>query len=91
MDENPDANPMRWAHAALRCRAVSKRTGLPCKAPAVRGWRICRMHGAGGGAPRGKAHGQYRHGGRTLDAMEAMRLVNALARMMMSEEQRHDV
>lgn len=76
-----DANPMHKAHAAPRCGAKSKRTGLPCNAPAVRGWRVCRMHGAGGGAPRGKAHGQYRHGGRSIEAMKAARLVNALASM----------
>ena len=44
-------NSMEKAHAALRCHARSKRTGLPCKAPAVRGFRVCRMHGARGGAP----------------------------------------
>jgi hypothetical protein len=36
-------------HAALRCRAQSKRTGEPCRAPAVRGWEVCRMQGARGG------------------------------------------
>jgi hypothetical protein len=35
-------------HAALHCHAQSKRTGEP--APAVRGWQVCRMHGARGGA-----------------------------------------
>ena len=81
MEAKTDANPMHKAHAAPRCRAQSKRTGLLCKAPAVRGWRVCRMHGARGGAPRGKAHGQYRHGGRSIEAMRAVRLVNALARV----------
>jgi hypothetical protein len=45
------------AHEAPRCRAKSKRTGKPCRAPAVRGSRVCRMHGAGGGAPTGKRMG----------------------------------
>ena len=40
------------------------------------------MHGAGSGAPRGKAHRQYLHGGWTIEAMEATRLVNAVARML---------
>ena len=31
--------PMQRAHAAPRCTARSKRTGLRCKAPAVRGFR----------------------------------------------------
>ena len=38
---------------ALRCHAKSKRSGIQCRAPAVRGHSICRMHGAGGGAPKG--------------------------------------
>ena len=45
-------NPMDKARAAPRCHARSKRTGLPCGAPAVSGWKVCRFHGAGGGAPR---------------------------------------
>ncbi len=44
-------DPMQSAHAALRCGAKSKRTGDPCRAPAVRGCRVCWMHGAGGGRP----------------------------------------
>ena len=51
------------AHAAPRCTAKSKRTGLPCRQAAVNGWRVCRMHGAGGGAPKGNknrlVHGYY--------------------------------
>jgi hypothetical protein len=42
-------NPMHKAHAAPRCKARSKRTGQPCRSPAVRGWKVCRMHGARGG------------------------------------------
>ncbi len=45
-----------------RCRATSKRTKLPCQAPAVNGWAVCRFHGARGGAPKGKRNGMYRHG-----------------------------
>ena len=32
-----------------RCTARSKRTGEPCRNPAVLGWNVCRMHGARGG------------------------------------------
>ena len=50
-------------HKAKRCQARSKRTGKPCRAPAVRGYAVCRMHGARGGAPKGNdnalKHGQY--------------------------------
>ena len=36
-------NPMHWPiHRASRCRAKSKRSGLQCRAPAVRGSKVCR-------------------------------------------------
>jgi hypothetical protein len=73
-------NPMQKAHAAPRCRAKSKRTGKPCRAPAVRGYRVCRMHGARGGAPEGERNGNYRHGARTNETMEMVRLIKRLAR-----------
>lgn len=76
-----DANPMQSAHAAPRCNARSKRTGKPCRAPAVRGWRVCRMHGARGGAPEGEANGAYRHGLRTLEAAAWRQEIAMLVRM----------
>lgn len=76
-----DANPMRGAHAVPRCTARSKWTGLRCRGPAVRGWTVCRMHGARGRAQRGEAHGNYRHDGRTREVVEVRILVNVLARL----------
>jgi hypothetical protein len=38
---------------APRCSAHSKRTGLPCTNPAIKGAVVCRMHG--GSAPQVKA------------------------------------
>jgi hypothetical protein len=38
------------------------------------------MHGAGGGAPRGKRNGNYRHGQRTLEAMAPRAEISALVR-----------
>ena len=73
----PDAYPM---HCAPRCTAKSKGTGLLCRSPAVRGWTVCRMHGAGGGARPGKAHPNWKHGGRAGEAVELRKLVNALGR-----------
>ena len=64
-----------------RCKAKSKRTGKRCRAPAVRGCRVCRMHGAGGGAPTGKQNGNYRHGRRTNEAIQAVRYINFLSRL----------
>jgi len=70
-------NPMHKAHAAPQCTARSKRTGQPCRSPAVRGWKVCRMHGARGGAPEGKSEGDYRHGGRTKATIELWRFSKA--------------
>jgi hypothetical protein len=47
---------------APRCTARSKRTGQRCKAPAVRGYNVCRFHGARGGAPKEHANGAWKHG-----------------------------
>jgi len=75
-------NPMQSAHDAPRCKAKSKRTGLRCRSPAVNGYRVCRMHGAGGGAPEGKRNGSFRHGGRTREVIEASRFIRAMARVV---------
>lgn len=77
MSEKTAINPM---HLAKRCRAHSKRTGLPCRSPAMRGWSVCRMHGARGGAKPGKLNGNYRHGGRTRQSMATMLAVRTLVR-----------
>jgi len=69
-------------NSAPRCHARSKRSGLPCKAPAVRGYRVCRMHGARGGAPEGKSNGNYRHGQATNDGRRRMAKIIYLGRML---------
>lgn len=73
-----DANPMQSAHAAPRCQARSKRNGAACRAPAVRGWTVCRMHGARGGAPEGSRNGAWRHGGRSRESIEGREGIAAL-------------
>ena len=65
---------------APRCSATSKRTGKPCQAPAVRDWTVCRFHGAGGGGPKGKRNGMYKHGLYTGEAIEERRALSALLR-----------
>lgn len=66
---------MQWPmHQALRCHAKSKRSGKPCRSPAVKGYSVCRMHGAGGGAPKGNRNG-LKHGLYSADAIEARRFV----------------
>ena len=69
---------MDKAHNAPRCTAKSKRSGQRCRAPAVKGWRVCRMHGARGGAPEGERNGNYRHGARTKEAIELRKLIRRL-------------
>jgi len=71
-------NPMQKAHAAPRCTARSRRSGERCRSPAVRGWSVCRMHGARGGAPEGERNGNYRHGARTKETIAFWRLIKAL-------------
>ena len=73
-----DVNPMQRAHQSPRCHAHAKRTGILCKNPAVRGWAVCRMHGAGGGSPSGPKHPNYRHGTRTKVLQEIRQLVREL-------------
>ena len=65
---------------AARCSATSKRTGKPCQAPAVKGWAVCRFHGARGGGPEGNRNGRYRHGLCTKEAVEERRLLRELLR-----------
>mgnify|MGYP003443445920 FL=1 len=74
-------NPMRPAQRladAPRCTATAKTTRCRCKAPAVKGWSVCRMHGARGGAPYGPANGRWRHGNRTMEADALRRSIAAL-------------
>src|SRR4051812_35564571 len=76
-----EINPMRLPiHLAARCTACSKRTQLRCRAPAVRGQTVCRMHGARGGAPNGEKNGRYQHGRMTKEALQERRAVSDLLR-----------
>ena len=65
---------------APRCRARSKRTGKPCQSPAVTGWKVCRHHGAGGGAPKGERNGNYKTGFYTREAAAERRMLSAFLR-----------
>jgi hypothetical protein len=65
-----------------RCKATSKRTRKPCQAPAVNGWKVCRFHGAGGGAPKGERNGMFRHGEYTGDALARRKEVADLIRQV---------
>jgi hypothetical protein len=60
-------------HRTLRCGART-RSGNPCRSPAVRGKRRCRMHGgaAGSGAPTGNQNA-LRHGHYSAEAIARRR------------------
>ena len=40
------------------------------------------MHGARGGAPEGKRNGNFKHGGRTKEVIEAARYTRELLRLV---------
>lgn len=71
-------------HKSPRCSARSKRTGLPCKSPAVQGWKVCRMHGAGGGAKPGRDNPNYKTGQHTKEALAARLLIRQCREMLSS-------
>ena len=65
----------------FRCGART-RIGNPCRSPAVRGKRRCRMHGgaAGSGAPIGNTNA-LRHGHYTAEAVAHRRALAELIRL----------
>jgi glucans biosynthesis protein len=78
------ANPMERAHAAPRCGAHARTTGAPCRAPAVKDKKRCRLHGgASPGAPTGARNGAYKDGRRTKEAIAQRREGRALLRAML--------
>ena len=84
MGEKARNNPMHpmvdRLNRAPRCGART-RGGSPCRSPAVRGKRRCRMHGgaAGSGAPEGNRNA-LKHGARSSEAPAWRRRVRELLR-----------
>ena len=72
-------------HESPRCGAHSRRTGQPCRSPAVRGKKRCRMHGGAfrSGARKGnknalksgdftrEAIAEWREVGRMISAIDS--------------------
>ena len=73
-------DPTQRLRDAPRCHATAKRTLLRCQAPAVRGWHVCRVHGAGGGHSAGPTHPQWKHGGRSGEVVNLRKVTALLAR-----------
>ena len=76
-DANP-IDPTQRLRDAPRCSAMAKSTRQRCRNPSKQGWNVCRLHGAGGGAPSGPAHPNYKHGLRTKE----MQLIRRLATLL---------
>jgi hypothetical protein len=83
-DANPN-DPVHRLRSAPRCRAKAKSTGERCKCPAVRGWRVCRVHGARGGHAAGPRHPQWKHGGRSQEVVQAKALNRLVARLSLDD------
>jgi hypothetical protein len=64
--------------ASPRCGAKTP-AGKPCRSPAARGKKLCRMHGGapGSGAPK-KNRSAFKHGLFTRGAIEQRKQVQAL-------------
>ena len=71
-------DPTKRLNDAPRCIATAKSTGKRCRAPAVQGWSVCRMHGARGGHAAGPSHPSWKHGERSQSANQARKAVNYL-------------
>lgn len=66
--------------AAALCGAKNRR-GLPCRCPAMRGKKRCRLHGGKSpGAPKGRGNGNYRHGGEAGEVKALRRMVREIVR-----------
>jgi glucans biosynthesis protein len=83
-----EANPMQSElpmHLSPRCQAQTRQK-QPCRSPAVRGKRVCRMHGGSSpGAPQGAANGAWKDGAWSNDAVASMRAVGRLLRAIRPE------
>jgi hypothetical protein len=58
------------------------RSKLPCRAPAMRGRPVCRLHGVKGGGPTGERNGAYRTGRYTAEAKAERLAARALLRQL---------
>jgi hypothetical protein len=74
--EHHTVNPMQPTNLASAPRCGAKtRSGVTCRAPAVRGRLRCRMHGGTNkGAPQGNNNAR-KHGNRSAEAEEQLKIV----------------
>ncbi len=78
--------PKQWPRSLAECRKCGARArnrgGAPCRAPAVRGKRRCRLHGGGrgSGGQLGPKNGMWKGGRYSREAKELSALVRQIAR-----------
>jgi len=71
--------PCRFDLATVqKCRSLSRRTGKPCRQPAMANGR-CRFHGGKAGAPKGNRNA-WKHGGYSAEAQAERRELRQLLR-----------
>jgi hypothetical protein len=82
---SPDnlTRPEARLFAAPRCRATAKSTRQRCRGAAVKGYAVCRMHGARGGAPKGNRNA-WKHGGFSAEAHDQRKRMTLLVRVLRS-------
>ncbi|CUJ99533.1 Periplasmic glucans biosynthesis protein [Ruegeria denitrificans] len=73
-------DPTKRLNDAPRCTATAKSSGMRCRAPAVRGWSVCRMHGARGGHAAGSSHPSWKHGERSRSTERTRKTISELIR-----------
>lgn len=73
--------PMQLFNAP-RCGAHARRTGQPCKNPAVRGKKRCRMHG-GKSTGRPVIHGRYTK--KAIEGRKGARLILQALKALLRE------
>jgi hypothetical protein len=76
MTERSDYPMNRIQFQTFPLCGARNRQGEPCRAPAMKGKKRCRLHG--GKSLSGKAHGRYKHGHWTKESIEERRRFSEL-------------
>ncbi|WP_394728173.1 HGGxSTG domain-containing protein [Altererythrobacter sp. GH1-8] len=75
---NSEMKPVPKLLTNAKLCGAKTRAGGSCRCPAIKGRERCRLHG--GRSLQGEAHGQFKHGGNTKDAIALRRAANRLTR-----------
>jgi len=76
-----NGNPPLDLRSLPRCQAKAKSTGKRCGNPAMKGKRVCYIHGGKSkGAPKGNKNA-YKHGRNSAETIEQRRRIRQLLRI----------